>query len=352
MGKSSVEGTQLSEFVEKKEKLELVASLEEFDMSIKSSSPANSPANETSLRDKEEAVGSSQVNDSALTEGRDPMIWKVNKFQLKGITLDVEAALPPSKRLHRALKAMSANAAEATDDASEAPSDMKIISNGCTDSPKADPLHQPVHGNVGSPMRSECIQSSDRTSFHNNASGSSPSLASQNPEEALMLTPSKVEPDGTLTQSLRSPPNKDCKEMLAGNKECDGPSSSKIPDIDIQEKVIQPCSVRSVENQTYTSNEGISDQLSSPLGVENESETFKECSYLQAEGVRESGSIEPTTEKPFSVMGSKEGNKLLPSNETAVVHSATEVAFAVSNTSGSEKSPSSQSDESTEARDT
>jgi len=128
--------------------------------------------------------------------------------------LDVEAALPPSKRLHRALKAMSANAAEATDDSPEASSDMEIISNGCTDSPKADLLHQPVHGNVGSPMRSACVQSSDSTAFHIEASGlspglASPSLAPQNPA-VPMLTPSKVEPDSSLTQSLRSPQNKDC----------------------------------------------------------------------------------------------------------------------------------------------
>jgi len=56
LGKSSVEETQLNKFVEKKDKLELAASLGESDTCIKSSSPANSPADETSLRDKETSV--------------------------------------------------------------------------------------------------------------------------------------------------------------------------------------------------------------------------------------------------------------------------------------------------------
>ncbi|KAL9239218.1 hypothetical protein vseg_013558 [Gypsophila vaccaria] len=40
--------------------------------------------------------------------------WKINISQQFGCTFDGESALPPSKRLHRALEAMSANAAEET----------------------------------------------------------------------------------------------------------------------------------------------------------------------------------------------------------------------------------------------
>jgi len=77
----------------------------------------------------------------------------------------------------------------------------------------------------------------------------------------------------------------------------------------------------------------------------------KECSYPQAARVRQSGSIELATEKPVSVMSSKEGNEFLPLNGTVLIHSATDVAFTASNTFGSAKSPSFQSDESIQARD-
>ncbi|PNT77385.1 hypothetical protein BRADI_1g61937v3 [Brachypodium distachyon] len=47
-----------------------------------------------------------------VPSGEGHSVWKSKDYQPKVLTLDVEAALPPSKRLHRALEAMSANAAE------------------------------------------------------------------------------------------------------------------------------------------------------------------------------------------------------------------------------------------------
>ncbi|XP_028762210.1 protein HUA2-LIKE 2 isoform X2 [Neltuma alba] len=65
-----------------------------------------------------------------------PQICKI-KDQTLGCSLDVEAALPPSKRLHRALEAMSANAAEDGDDQDRAElshSTMTSNSRCCTSS--------------------------------------------------------------------------------------------------------------------------------------------------------------------------------------------------------------------------
>uniref|UniRef100_J3LNW6 CID domain-containing protein n=2 Tax=Oryza brachyantha TaxID=4533 RepID=J3LNW6_ORYBR len=56
--------------------------------------------------------------------------WKNKEYQPKVLTLDVEAALPPSKRLHRALEAMSANVAE-TNNLPEVTGSKQLIPNGC-----------------------------------------------------------------------------------------------------------------------------------------------------------------------------------------------------------------------------
>uniref|UniRef100_A0A0D9VU73 CID domain-containing protein n=1 Tax=Leersia perrieri TaxID=77586 RepID=A0A0D9VU73_9ORYZ len=65
---------------------------------------------------------------ASLVEGQSS--WKNKEYQPKILTLDVEAALPPSKRLHRALEAMSANVAE-TNNLPEATGSKRLIPNGC-----------------------------------------------------------------------------------------------------------------------------------------------------------------------------------------------------------------------------
>lgn len=62
-------------------------------------------------------------------------LWKGKKDQSFGCSVDGEAALPPSKRLHRALEAMSANAAEEGQACPDVLSTMETLSsNGCSTS--------------------------------------------------------------------------------------------------------------------------------------------------------------------------------------------------------------------------
>ncbi|KAF7120671.1 hypothetical protein RHSIM_Rhsim13G0022600 [Rhododendron simsii] len=68
-----------------------------------------------------------------------PQLSDVKKKQQFCCSVDGEAALPPSKRLHRALEAMSANAAE--DGQMEEPLSKKILTNGCCLSSPTDSLH-------------------------------------------------------------------------------------------------------------------------------------------------------------------------------------------------------------------
>lgn len=67
-------------------------------------------------------------NNCSLTKECRPQLGEVKKTHLFGS----EAALPPSKRLHRALEAMSANVAEDSLSCVEAPTATKPSSNGCS----------------------------------------------------------------------------------------------------------------------------------------------------------------------------------------------------------------------------
>ncbi|KAG2638760.1 protein HUA2-LIKE 3-like isoform X5 [Panicum virgatum] len=74
-----------------------------------------------------------------------------NEFQPKVFTLDVEAALPPSKRLHRALEAMSANTSETFSNLPEATKSNEVSLKGCTASTERSPLNNSADALVKSP---------------------------------------------------------------------------------------------------------------------------------------------------------------------------------------------------------
>jgi len=74
-----------------------------------------------------------------------------NEFQPKVLTLDVEAALPPSKRLHRALEAMSANTCETFGTLPEATKLNEVSLKGCTASTERSPLNNSADALVKSP---------------------------------------------------------------------------------------------------------------------------------------------------------------------------------------------------------
>lgn len=80
------------------------------------------PADMESGPIKEDPALSSFSHASPITQ---PHLWETRKNRV-----DVEAALPPSKRLHRALEAMSANVAEDSERASNCSPATNIQSNG------------------------------------------------------------------------------------------------------------------------------------------------------------------------------------------------------------------------------
>ncbi|KAJ7972828.1 protein HUA2-LIKE 3 [Quillaja saponaria] len=79
-------------------------------------------------------------------------LCKIKKDQTFSCSLDGEAALPPSKRLHRALEAMSANAAEEGEACREASSTLKTsISDCCKSSSRCAcmAVHRTVESGLG-----------------------------------------------------------------------------------------------------------------------------------------------------------------------------------------------------------
>ncbi|KAI9119420.1 hypothetical protein K1719_010095 [Acacia pycnantha] len=137
MGKSSLTDMEHNSHTESQDKRSEENSINTFQNIIMSSSHDNLSAAEGDLS------GSNVVMDNvsppkslAPCSESGPQICKI-KEQTLGCSVDGEAALPPSKRLHRALEAMSANAAEDVDDQDRAElSHNTVTSNNrcCTSS--------------------------------------------------------------------------------------------------------------------------------------------------------------------------------------------------------------------------
>ncbi|GLU03495.1 hypothetical protein SLE2022_206910 [Rubroshorea leprosula] len=107
--------------------------------SLKQISPSTnyldgSPADRDSMEAKADLVNLSPSKVGTQVSGNMPQPWKVSRNQF-GCSADGEAALPPSKRLHRALEAMSANAAEEVKAHDEPSATLKTLVNGCSGSP-------------------------------------------------------------------------------------------------------------------------------------------------------------------------------------------------------------------------
>ncbi|KAJ6798963.1 protein HUA2-LIKE 2 [Iris pallida] len=352
MEKPSLEEKQLEDFVGNREKLEIETPVDDFDKFPTYSSPVNGSPGSRTTRIKKVA-SSLPTNGCTLNEGTDPILWKVNKYQLKGITVDVEAALPPSKRLHRALEAMSANAAEATVDIPEVAGDVELVSNGCTEMPKSNSVHLLAAENILCSATSPHVQSCDNTSIQNDESGLPSSFTSHN-LEVSMLASSLVEHDNALPKSLSSPHDKDCKEMLPGVRDCSGSFTSEIAVTDIHEKVLQPCTFKSIEKErSSTFTEVLHCQLSSPFGGKDGNKTLKparEPSFPRRDVVGENGMVEPLV-KLDCILSSKENGDLLPTDETALASFSGCVGPVASKSSESTKSPGSLTDESIQSKD-
>ncbi|XP_038971811.1 protein HUA2-LIKE 2-like isoform X2 [Phoenix dactylifera] len=347
MGEPPVGEKQFDGLHDTNDKSKVTVMINNCDKHSTSTSPRNNClANGTSLGVKE-ASNSSPINDCFCPSGSDLMLWKAKKYQLKSFTLDVEAALPPSKRLHRALEAMSANAAEATDDCPGAPRPMEMMPNSCIVSPKTSSLL--TDGKIESPTRLHDIQSTECNVFSTSGSG----LSSQN-LDVPTLAFSEVKTNDVNSENLRGPPDRYCNENLVDVKNYDGSSVSKAVDVDIHDKSMQPFFFRLTEPVNLTNCEGRPDHSSSPSGKVNENEILQpeeECPHSPVDNISRDQTMEPTIQKPDSVLNTKGCNDTFYPDGAFVTISATNGSSTRSGTFGATKSSSIQCDEDTQTHD-
>ncbi|XP_077251392.1 protein HUA2-LIKE 3-like [Tasmannia lanceolata] len=142
----------------------LVNHLETVPISFKGDD--NFPVEGTSLGVKEFGVSSPPSKNCTQCTGDAPQLWKATKYHVRSSSIDVEAALPPSKRLHRALEAMSAN-----NTCTEFPSAIEVLSNGFTASFDTSSPRNCINNNAGSPIQAQTIDSSDNNTVCNSTSG-------------------------------------------------------------------------------------------------------------------------------------------------------------------------------------
>ncbi|XP_058077802.1 protein HUA2-LIKE 2-like [Magnolia sinica] len=292
----------------------------------------NCPADSTSLGVKEAVNNSSPSKSFTHFAENDPELWKTKKYHLRGGSVDGEAALPPSKRLHRALEAMSANVAEAT--YAEDPRPTEILSNGCRTPNESTFLCAAADNRVGSTIEKWDAHSSGNDTSHDSTSGLALISAPPNPEEITKIS-SDAKPGDMLCGNYSFPKHEDCKEVLieAGNYadaiHFDG-SSIKTAKNKIHVENPQPCSSQCDEQGNIKPSQSASKQSSHVTEDGNKKflvpskeptdDAFKgEGDYYQADkSDGEHEILEPISQRLDSVSKAEDVGSLLPLNGTGM----------------------------------
>ncbi|XP_059625812.1 protein HUA2-LIKE 2-like isoform X1 [Cornus florida] len=130
MDRPSSAGGEVAAFIQSEDKSSEVSNSLSERVCISVNGDRDSPADGNSFTVKGVMDHSSPSNKCCQFYVNNPRPLEGKKGQQTGSLVDDEAALPPSKRLHRALEAMSANAAEDGKKCSGGPSTMKTFING------------------------------------------------------------------------------------------------------------------------------------------------------------------------------------------------------------------------------
>ncbi|XP_020694987.1 protein HUA2-LIKE 3 isoform X1 [Dendrobium catenatum] len=271
MGKPSMEEENLKECVGSKVKLgNLDTSNGHYGSNSFSSPVKNCPLqNGSSKRSSPVAMEFARFSTNGSSHnntGSDLLSCKRNKHHLM---LDVEAALPPSKRLHRALEAMSANAAEAAIDCPQAPIKTEIKSSDCLSS-STENAHS-GDASVRFPVKTLPMQTSCAAAFDSSICGLSSSSTSQN-LVACRLTSSEAKHDDINPGKVLNPLETSSLEIGTGS--CyHSPFSSKIT------STVQSSSLELVEK--HCSEHGPNNSFSSAVEENDRSQLDKECTYSE-----------------------------------------------------------------------
>ncbi|CAL9178612.1 unnamed protein product [Musa hybrid cultivar] len=339
MGKPVTEVAQCGGIVCGDEKLETSLTVNNCDGHHTSPTAGNNIfLNEKSLTARKD-LNSSSHNCSPLL-GETFMFWEA-KYKLKGCILDVESALPPSKRLHRALEAMSANATEAADTCAESP--RVIDTNVPMDSSKMNFLHLSNDTKSESPVRLQSIHSSC-----NNTNAISQLGSPLQNLDIPSLSCSEVKTDDILTEIVRSPKNKDCNKILKDVDECNGLSISKAI-LGTAQNGSQPSSSKFSSSTA----EDMGDKVCSLLDKSNNSiiGDKDESHHVCVDHTGRDGTVEPIKHHKQNALSKAEGGVHSESPDEGVLSvSAADMFSVASSTSGATMS-SFQSDEDSQTCD-
>ncbi|KAK3023080.1 hypothetical protein RJ639_043095 [Escallonia herrerae] len=198
MSRPSSSGEQLDASIQAKEKLPETSNSSLGHVCTALNCEEGRPVDKTSTVVKVDVDSSSPLNSCPSNK---PPLWEAKKHHQFGCSVDGEAALPPSKRLHRALEAMSANAFVDRQTVLEAPSTMKTVMNGCLSFTK-DSSNMSTEDKARNEFRAQ-----DFDSFSDNASQDFASEFSRNL-------------NAPVVKSDKSPEHVFCKDTLVEAVDC------------------------------------------------------------------------------------------------------------------------------------
>ncbi|CAL9055237.1 unnamed protein product [Musa banksii] len=321
MGKPVAEEAQHGELICGDEKLETLTVVTSCDEQHTSPTFTNTSLLEGTLLTGKEDLNSSLLNNCSPPSGKVLMFWKAKNYQLKNSMLDVEAALPPSKRLHRALEAMSANATEATE--------------SCTESTRAIEanIFMASDAKFGSPVRLRSICSSDCDTHAISQSGS----VTQN-LDIPSLSSSEVKTHDILAdiEIVRSPQNKDCNKILQNVAECNGFSVSKAVVGITRKESPQPCSSKFTEEVNVTPSDNLADKARLSLDKTNKDmmEDKDGNDHVCMDHINRDESVELVVHKQDAFLNADGGIHFVPPDEAVLTVSAADMVSIASSTSG------------------
>ncbi|KAL5995860.1 hypothetical protein ACLOJK_025932 [Asimina triloba] len=277
MGKLCTEAKQVDDFVDSKETYTKDALMNDSGMCTKTLSCDSDPLADT--------VSPSKTYSHLIENDSDH--WKTKKYLSRSNSVDGEAALPPSKRLHRALEAMSANVAEAT---SDQPGPKETLSNGCSTYNDVDLLSAATDERAIFRREKLNVHSSDANSDPESKSGLASISVPPIPEEMKNIS-SEAKPQDVLGVFGK---NKSCVEDNDGTEiiiedgthdDVIGVHGLSVNTQNVENKTcikdIQPTSLQADEQDNVKFSPSASKK--SPYGMEGSNEEVLELSKQPAD---------------------------------------------------------------------
>uniref|UniRef100_A0A804UK63 Protein HUA2-LIKE 3 n=1 Tax=Zea mays TaxID=4577 RepID=A0A804UK63_MAIZE len=339
MGRSQLEDSPVDEIDVSNKKPELATALDQCDRNGKPASPANDYS-----ADQVSAVVSSAPNlscklDTTILSKEGHLPWKNKEYHPKILALDVEAALPPSKRLHRALEAMSANVAENTKNIPEVtgPNEMTLNGSLLTASSLSNKSADAVVTVSNRPVIVQSPEPSLDTQFVHNPSGkcTSESILQNNSIPDSASVPSKENDHIVLKGDI-------CEETLMDTKTANGSWDCSELNNDSCGKTSALCMKLNRPALNVTQATSVPDRLSSSLEKASEN--------VAASGVKETKTFGSAvcdvdrSAEPIDRSNNNVTSNTMRHSETIVADSVNNVGDTASNSSLATKSSSIQSD--------